>query len=193
MFNRIHLGSHLVLFFLIQEEFDYQFNVCMVSCFSCVWLFVTLWTITHQTSLSMGFSRQEYCHVSPALAGGFFTTSATSIQYLLLFGLYVSRSLVSNTLQPRELQPTNLLCPWISPSKNTEVGNFLFLHDSILVSLGVQKFIHFFSKLSNLLLYNCSQYSHNPLYFCGISCSIPPFIYNFIYSGPLFFFLRKSN
>ena len=60
----------------------------------CVWLFVTLWTVVHQASLSMGFSRQEYWSglpfpspkdfpnpriksvslVSPALAGRFFTT-----------------------------------------------------------------------------------------------------------------------
>ena len=32
---------------------------CMVSCFSCVQLFVTLWTLAHQAPLSMGFSRQE--------------------------------------------------------------------------------------------------------------------------------------
>ena len=61
------------------------------SHFSCVWLFATLWTIARQTPLSVGFSRQEYwsgllCpssggkHMSlksPALAGGFFTTSIT--------------------------------------------------------------------------------------------------------------------
>ena len=60
-------------------------------------LFVTPWTVAHQAPLSMGFSRQEYCSgvpfppsedlpnpgiepvslVSPALAGGFFTTGAT--------------------------------------------------------------------------------------------------------------------
>jgi len=34
--------------------------VCALSCFSCVQLFATLWTIVHQTPLSMGFSRQEY-------------------------------------------------------------------------------------------------------------------------------------
>ena len=59
--------------------------------------FVTLWTVSHQVPLSMGFSWQEYCSewpcpppgdlpnpgikprspMSPALAGGFFTTSAT--------------------------------------------------------------------------------------------------------------------
>ena len=32
--------------------------VCVLSCFSCVQLFVTLWTIAHQTILPMGISRQ---------------------------------------------------------------------------------------------------------------------------------------
>ena len=61
--------------------------------FSHVRLCVTLWTVTHQAPLSVGFSRQEYgsglpfhppgdlpdsgiklaSPVSPALAGGFFT------------------------------------------------------------------------------------------------------------------------
>ena len=38
---------------------------CVLSCFSHVQLFVTLWTVAHQAPLSMGFSRQEYgvgCH-----------------------------------------------------------------------------------------------------------------------------------
>ena len=74
-------------------------DVCcaVLSCFSCVWLFVTLWPITHQALLSMGLSRQKYwsglpCPPpgdlpnpgsepeplrSPALASGFFTTSTT--------------------------------------------------------------------------------------------------------------------
>ena len=34
----------------------------------------------------------------------------------------VSRSVVSNSLRPHELQPTRLLCPWNSPGKNTGVG-----------------------------------------------------------------------
>ena len=33
----------------------------MLSHFSCVWLCVTLWTAACQASLSVGFSRQEYC------------------------------------------------------------------------------------------------------------------------------------
>ena len=35
-------------------------RVCMVSCFSGVQLFATLWSVAHQAPLSMGFSWQEY-------------------------------------------------------------------------------------------------------------------------------------
>ena len=72
-------------------------HACMLSCFSCVQLFVTLWTVDHQASLPMVFSKQEYWRglpcpppgdlpdpgikplslTSPALAGRFFTTNAT--------------------------------------------------------------------------------------------------------------------
>ena len=33
---------------------------CMPSCFTCVWLFVTQWTVAHQAPLSVGFSRQGW-------------------------------------------------------------------------------------------------------------------------------------
>ena len=68
----------------------------VLSRFSHIQLFVTLWTAACQARLSMGFSRQEYWNglpallqgifqiqrwnlslLSPALAGGFFATSAT--------------------------------------------------------------------------------------------------------------------
>ena len=76
-------------------------NICewkwVLSCFSRVWLFAMLWTVVHQAALSMRLSRQEYCCglpcpppgnlpdrgiepaslMSPALTGGFFTTSTT--------------------------------------------------------------------------------------------------------------------
>ena len=80
---------------------------CMLSCFSFVQLFVTLWTVAHQTPLSMRFSRQEYqsglsCpppedllnpgieSKSLALAGEFFTKSLGKPQ------LYVSVCLFSH-------------------------------------------------------------------------------------------------
>ena len=68
-----------------------------LSHFSRVWFFPTLWTVACQVPLAMGFSGQEYWNglpfpppgdlpnpwiepeslTSPALAGGFFTTSTT--------------------------------------------------------------------------------------------------------------------
>ena len=70
---------------------------CVLSLFSHVQLFGTLWTVAFQTLLSMGFSRQEYWRrlpctppgdlpnpgiepaslMFPELAAGFFTTAAT--------------------------------------------------------------------------------------------------------------------
>ena len=70
---------------------------CVLSRFSRVQLFVTLWTVAHQAPLSMGFSRQECwstlscpppgdlpnpgiesaSFMSPAFANEFFTTSTT--------------------------------------------------------------------------------------------------------------------
>ena len=71
--------------------------VSVLSCFSCVRLLVTPWTVACQTAPSIGFSRQEYWSelpfpppgdfpnsgtepkslMSPALAGELFTTNAT--------------------------------------------------------------------------------------------------------------------
>ena len=65
-------------------------HACMLSCFTCVQLCVTPWTVAHQAPLSIRFSRQEYWSglpcpppgdlpnsgikptslMSPALAGG---------------------------------------------------------------------------------------------------------------------------
>ena len=72
-------------------------HACMFSCFSNIRLFAVLWTVAHPAPLPMGFSRQEYWSglpcpplgdlphpeikplflVVPALAGRFFTASAT--------------------------------------------------------------------------------------------------------------------
>ena len=39
--------------------------VCVCKLFSCVWISTTPWTVAHQTPLSMGFSRQEFCSGLP--------------------------------------------------------------------------------------------------------------------------------
>ena len=75
---------------------QFLFIVCVLSCFSCVWLFATLWTAAGQAPLSVGFPRLEYWSgfpfpspedlldsgikltspASSASPGGFFTTHA---------------------------------------------------------------------------------------------------------------------
>ena len=84
--------------------------LCLLSCFNRVWICVTLWSVAHQVPLSMGFSRQEYWSglpcpppgdlpdpgiMSPALAAGFFTTTATWVSE--------NHSVMSNTLWPHGL------------------------------------------------------------------------------------------
>ena len=88
--------------------------VLMLSHFSCVCLFGTLWTVAHRVPLSMGFSRQEYWNgfpfpslgdlpnpgiestsfMSPALAGRFFITKVPGkpnhLTYLL-WNLYADQ------------------------------------------------------------------------------------------------------
>ena len=87
----------------------------------------TLWTVAHQAPLSMGFSRQEFWSglscpppgnlpdpgiepeslTYPALAGGFFTTQFSSVQF--------SRSVVSDSLRPHEPQHARPPCPSPTP------------------------------------------------------------------------------
>ena len=42
------------------ETSQMSIKVGMLSCFSCVQLFASLWTVASQALLSVGFSRQEY-------------------------------------------------------------------------------------------------------------------------------------
>ena len=51
-------------------ESVYCFIACVLSCFSPIWLFVTLWTVTRQAPLSMWFSRQEYWSGLPFPSSG---------------------------------------------------------------------------------------------------------------------------
>ena len=102
LFQQIFLtqesSKHLLYCRQILYQLPYQGSPAWVlSSFSCVWFFVTPWTVAPKAPLSVGFSRQKYCSgspcpppgalpnpgvelmslMSPALASGFFTTSAT--------------------------------------------------------------------------------------------------------------------
>ena len=113
------------------QMFNSQISACMLSCFSSVQLFVTPWTVSCQADvacqahLSMRFSRQECWSglpfpspgylsdpgikpaslMSPALAGGFFTTSTT---WEVLE--HTSSSIKCHSLQGRCSHSTGLIC-----------------------------------------------------------------------------------
>ena len=112
-----HNNSYHVLDSCNVEGYIYM---CMLSCFSHVLLFATLWTVAHQAPLFMGFPRQETWSglphppagdlpnpgiktaslMSPALAGRlffvfvfvFFTTSAT-LETLIYTNIYLSSNI----------------------------------------------------------------------------------------------------
>ena len=83
---------------------------CVLSHFSRVGLFETLWTVAHQAPLSMGFSRQEYWSglpfptpgdlhnpgiksaslMSPALVGGFLSTRTIWEAHVYVCVIYIS-------------------------------------------------------------------------------------------------------
>ena len=112
-------------------------NVCLLS---HVRFFATSRTVANQAPISMQFSRQEYWSgllflspgdlfdpgikptslVSLALAGGFFTTSATWEAHFCLHKVKWSESCsaVSNSLLPH-----GLYSPWNSLRKNTRVDS----------------------------------------------------------------------
>ena len=108
----------------------------MLSHFSLVCLFVTLWTVPHQSPLFMEISRQEYWsglpwpppgdlpHLgieltslrSPALTGGFFTTEPPGKPNIYQFSsVQFSCSVMSDSLQSRGLKHARLPCQSPTP------------------------------------------------------------------------------
>ena len=125
------------------------YAMCCVSCFSRVCLFVTPWTVARQAPLSMGFPRQEYWSglpcpppgelpnpwiellslMSPALAGGFLTTSTTWEAYVYLYiyiDIYIERDVYIYTYNIADMHICihysfySFMRPWLFPK-----GKFL--------------------------------------------------------------------
>ena len=94
--------------------------VCMLTCFSRVWLFATLWTAAHQAPLSMGFSRQEYWSGLPCPPPGDLPDPGIKpLSLSLLHWLASSLSLAplcSRACAPQQVNPatTTITCYWES-------------------------------------------------------------------------------
>ena len=115
-------------------------HVVVVQLLSYVHRFCDPRTVTCQVPLSMGIPRQEYCSglpfpfpqdlphpgitpESPVLACRFLTTEPPGKPFRYSTHLYLlSCSVMSISVQPHELQPVRILCPWDFPGKNTGVG-----------------------------------------------------------------------
>ena len=117
---------------------------CMLSCFSRVQLFVIPWIVQparllcpwdfvrplqNVISFSGGIFLMQgpASFMSPALASGFCTISATweTPSFCMKVKMLVTQS--CPTLRHHGLQPARLLCPWDSPGKNTGVPQVSFI------------------------------------------------------------------
>ena len=106
--------------------------MCVLSHFSRVWLFVTLWTVTHQAPLSMGFSKQEFWKRLPCSPPGdlpapgiklvshvscigrqiFYHWSHLGSPWLKVISPFISLSLVGE-----DIFPAKILISWKSVRK----------------------------------------------------------------------------
>ena len=135
----------------------------MLSHFSHVWFFATLWTIACQAPLSMGFSRQEYWSGLPCPTPGDLPDPRIEPSLLCLLHWQVgslilapswvsvqfSHSVVSNSLWPHELEHARPPCPsptpgvhpnscplsqWCHPAISSSVIPFSSCHRSLPAS-----------------------------------------------------------
>ena len=126
---------------------------CVLSLFSRVWLFATLWTIEHQALLSMGFSRQEYWSrlpcpppgdlpdpgiepkspVSPALQANSLPLSLQGSKSTILQYKYLPQKRLSRKLMEKEIATHSSTLAWKIPWTE-EPGR--------LQSMGLQKVGH---------------------------------------------------
>ena len=133
----------LALAMILTVSMASQVYVCILSFFSPVWPFATLWTIACQAPLSTEFSRQAYWSglprpppgdlpdpgnqptslLSPALAGWLVTTSST---WEALTGICAVLRLVAQSCptlcDPMDCSPPGSSVLRDSPGKNTGVG-----------------------------------------------------------------------
>ena len=109
--------------YFLSNYFPTVLLLLLLSRFSRVRLCATPQTAAHQAPPSLGFCRQEQWSGLP------FPSPMREREKWKW-----SRSVMSNSSQPRGLQPSRLLCPWDSPCKSTGVGcqllqiNLRYLH-----------------------------------------------------------------
>ena len=112
LYLRIGWLGHLILLLLL-----------LLSRFSRIRLCATPETAAHQAPPSLGFSRQKHWSGLP-----FPSPMHESEKWKW------SRTVMSDSSRPHELQPTRLLRPWDFPGKSTGVGCHCLLRHLILLA-----------------------------------------------------------
>ena len=75
---------HVYMYITYHVLYIMQHVTCMLSSFSHVQLFATLWIVVHQAPLSAGFSQQEYWGGLPCTPPGIFSTQGSNVSLLCL-------------------------------------------------------------------------------------------------------------
>ena len=107
-------------------------RTCILSRFSHVWLFATLWTVSCQTFLSMGFSRGEYWNGFPCRPPGDLHnpgTKSTSPMSPTLVGRFLKLSHQRNLL----VYEANFFQQFYAPEYKIPVNDETFFHDNEII------------------------------------------------------------
>ena len=112
----------------------------VLSHFISVWLFATLWTVVHQTPLSMGFSRQEYWRGLPFPSPGYLSNPGIEPKSLMSSALAGGLSTISATWEAEsQINPSH---NWGSiPPNSLELTFPFFLTFSIINVKNVSKVV----------------------------------------------------
>ena len=112
LFGSIDLLSLVILEFLI---LNFSQHACVLSHFSYVWLFATLWTVAHHAPLSMGFCGQEHWSGFPCPPPGDLPDSGIKLTPSVAPVLQVDSLLLSHRGHPNfSLLPTKVFVFYIS-------------------------------------------------------------------------------
>ena len=76
----------LLKWIYLKRDFFFFKNICVLSCFSHVWLLATLWTVAHQAPLSMGILQARILEWLPCPPPGDLPRNWTCVSYVSCFG-----------------------------------------------------------------------------------------------------------
>ena len=131
---------------------NYSPPACLLSCFSWVWFFVTLWTVAYQVPLSMGFSKQRYCSGLPCLTPGHLLDPGVEPVSPMSPALQVDSLLLSHQGSP---QPSWLWEGGKSSSKFKYLNMWLFLLPTYISLKQLVKFAKWNKLFTSPLEYVC--------------------------------------